>query len=63
MVKSVARLVLFRLLPGRLFLILSIWDAWLLFRDIRRRIAGAGTVKVNEPTKSRTAPPDARLRP
>jgi len=63
MVKSVARLVLFRLLPGRLFLVLSIWDAWLLLRDVRRRIAGAGTVRVNEPTESRTAPPDAGRRP
>jgi hypothetical protein len=58
MVKSVARLVLFRLLPGRVFLLLSIWDAWVLLREVRRRIADAGTVRVNEPSASRTAPPD-----
>ena len=60
MVKSVARFVLFRLLPGRIFLLLSIWDAWVLLRDVRRRIAGAGTTRVNAPTESRTAPPRAR---
>jgi len=63
MVKSLARLVLFRLLPGRVFLLLSVWDAWVLLREVRRRIADAGTVQVNEPTESRPAPPSDRRRP
>ena len=58
MIKSVTRLVLFRLLPGRLFILLTIWDAWRVIRDVRRRIAESGTVRVNEPTASRTAAPD-----
>lgn len=59
MFKRLARLVLFRLLPGRVFLLLSVWDAWVLLREVRRQIAGSGTVRVNDPAKSRTAPPDS----
>jgi hypothetical protein len=55
--KSAARLLLFRILPGRLFILLTIYDAWVLLRSIRRRLGETGTVQVNEPTASRTAPP------
>jgi hypothetical protein len=62
MVKTATRFILLRLLPGRIFLLLTIWDAWRVIRDVRRRIAESGTVQVNDPTASRTAPPTSGRR-
>lgn len=53
MLKTVARLLLLRVLPRRLLPIVTIAEAFLLIRSIRRR----PKTKVNPPTASRTAPP------
>ena len=55
MLKSAAKLLLLRVLPGRLIPIVTIAEAILLLRSVRRR--SANRVGVNDPRASRTAPP------
>jgi hypothetical protein len=50
MLTAVARLLLLRILPGRLFFLLSVVDAWMLWRSIRRKRAAT----------ARTAPASTR---
>lgn len=53
MLSWLARVVLLRFLPRRLLPVLAIADFVLLLRALRAR----RPVAVNEPTRSRTAPP------
>jgi hypothetical protein len=53
MLKTAARILLLRVLPRRLLPVLTVVEAVLLLRNVRRR---AGR-KVNDPIASRTAPP------
>jgi hypothetical protein len=53
MLKTAARILLLRVLPRRLLPIVTIAEAVLLIRSVRNR----SKTKVNEPAKSRTAPP------
>jgi hypothetical protein len=55
MLKTAAKLLLLRVLPGRLIPIVTIVEAILLLRSVRRR--SANRVEVNDPRASRTAPP------
>ena len=55
MLKTAAKLLLLRVLPGRLIPIVTIAEAILLLRSVRRR--SASRVEVNDPRASRTAPP------
>jgi len=55
MLKTAARLLLLRILPGRLIPFVTIAEAILLLRSVRRK--SRARVAVNEPTASRTAPP------
>ena len=57
MLKTVARILLLRVLPRRILPIVTVVEALLFLRGIRNR----SRVPVNPPTRSRTAPPDARL--
>jgi hypothetical protein len=57
MLKTAAKLLLLRVLPGRLIPIVTIAEAILLLRSVRRR--SANRVEVNDPRASRTAPPAA----
>jgi hypothetical protein len=64
MFRVAARLLLLRILPRRLLPVLTIVDALLLFRSLRRRrqarIVGSTprtAIRTNEPAASRTAPP------
>ena len=57
MLKTAAKLLLLRVLPGRLIPIVTIAEAILLLRSVRRR--SANRVEVNDPLASRTAPPAA----
>ena len=57
MLKSAAKLLLLRVLPRRLIPIVTIAEAILLLRSVRRR--SANRVEVNDPRASRTAPPAA----
>lgn len=62
MLKAAAKLLLLRVLPGRLIPIVTVVEAILLLRSVRRR--AAPKVEVNDPRASRTAPPgDADVRP
>jgi hypothetical protein len=53
MFRTAARLLLLRFLPRRILPIVTIAEAILLIRSVRRK----KTVAVNEPAQSRTAPP------
>ncbi|HET7702644.1 MAG TPA: hypothetical protein VFK35_04545 [Candidatus Limnocylindrales bacterium] len=53
MLKTVARILLLRVLPRRLLPIVTIAEAFLLLRSIRNR----SRTRVNAPIASRTAPP------
>jgi len=55
MLKTAARLLLLRVLPGRLIPIVTVAEAIMLLRSVRRR--SRSKVEVNAPTESRTAPP------
>jgi hypothetical protein len=60
MLKTAARILLLRVLPRRLLPFVTVAEALLLIRSVRRRSAGRRTA-VNEPARSRTAPPDSRV--
>jgi hypothetical protein len=53
MFRTAARLLLLRVLPRRILPIVTIAEAILLIRSVRRK----KRVAVNEPSESRTAPP------
>ena len=53
MLKTIARILLLRVLPRRLLPIVTIAEAFLLVRSIRNR----SRTRVNAPSASRTAPP------
>jgi hypothetical protein len=53
MLRTAARLLLLRFLPRRILPIVTIAEAILLIRSVRRK----KKVAVNEPAESRTAPP------
>lgn len=53
MLKTIARILLLRVLPRRLLPIVTIAQAFLLLRSIRNR----SRTRVNAPGASRTAPP------
>jgi hypothetical protein len=53
MLKTAARFLLLRFLPRRIVPIVTVVEALLFVRSIRNR----SRVKVNPPSKSRTAPP------
>ena len=55
MFKTAAKILLLRVLPRRLIPVVTVVEALLLLRSVRRR----SKVRVNEPASSRTAPPDA----
>jgi hypothetical protein len=58
MLKTAARLLLFRVLPRRLLPFVTVAEAIMLVRSVRRRSAAKRVgVDVNEPRMSRTAPP------
>jgi hypothetical protein len=58
MVRWAVRFFLFRVLPGRLIWFMTLADLFFLLRSMRRRFLG-GPVAVNDPRRSRTAPPPA----
>ena len=53
MIRAATRFLLLRFLPRRILPIVTIAEAILLFRSVRRK----KSVEVNDPTESRTAPP------
>ena len=53
MLKTIARVLLLRVLPRRILPIVTVVEAVLFVRSIRNR----SRVKVNPPSASRTAPP------
>jgi hypothetical protein len=60
MLKMAARILLLRVLPRRLIPAVTVVEALLLLRSVRRRSKRPDdVVRVNEPTSSRTAPPTA----
>ena len=59
MLKTAAKILLLRVLPGRLIPIVTIAEAILLLRSVRRRSAKP-RVDVNDPRTSRTAAPPPR---
>ena len=56
MIRTATRLLLFRVLPRRLFWAVTVVDAIVLLRAIRRS-QQAGRSAINQPTASRTVPP------
>ena len=54
MLKTAARFLLLRFLPRRIVPIVTVVEALLFVRSIRNR----SRVKVNPPSRSRTAPPE-----
>jgi len=54
MIRTLTRLLLLRVLPRRILPIVTIAEALLLIRSVRRR---RRPVAVNDPKDSRTAPP------
>jgi len=56
MLRTATRILLFRVLPRRLFWVLTVVDAIVLLRALRRS-QQAGRYAINPPTASRTAPP------
>jgi hypothetical protein len=61
MIRTATRLLLFRVLPRRLFWVMTVVDAIVLLRAIRRS-QQSGHYAINRPTASRTAPPGSRPR-
>jgi hypothetical protein len=59
MLKTIARVLLLRVLPRRILPIVTVVEAVLFVRSIRNR----SRVKVNPPSASRTAPPPHPPRP
>jgi len=57
MIKTIARLLLLRVLPRRILPIVTIVEAGLFLRGLRKR----SRTRVNDPRASRTAPPAAVL--
>jgi hypothetical protein len=57
MLKTAARLLLLRVLPGRLIPVVTVVEAILLLRSVRRR--SRDKVAVNDPRASRTARPSS----
>src|SRR4051794_36966660 len=55
MLKTAARLLLLRVLPGRLIPLVTVAEAVMLLRSVRRR--RRAPVAVNDPSRSRTGPP------
>ena len=53
MLKTIARVLLLRVLPRRIVPIVTVIEALLFLRSFRRR----SRVRVNAPDESRTAPP------
>lgn len=53
MLKTAARFLLFRFLPRRILPIVTVVEAIMFLRSFRKR----STVRVNDPRRSRTAPP------
>jgi len=60
MIRWALRFFLLRVLPGRLLWFMTIADLYFLLRSLRRRIAGS-PAPVNDPRRSRTAPPPRRV--
>lgn len=62
MFKTAARFLLLRFLPRRLIPFVTVLEAVLLFRSVRKRSKKPvdDGVRVNQPTRSRTAPPTTR---
>ncbi|TMF39417.1 MAG: hypothetical protein E6I26_05280 [Chloroflexi bacterium] len=58
MLKTAARILLLRILPGRLIPIVTVAEAILLIRSVRRRSRRPAPVAVNDPRSSRSAPPE-----
>ena len=59
MFKTAARILLLRVLPRRLIPFVTVIEALLLIRSVRKRSKRPEeVVRVNEPATSRTAPPD-----
>jgi len=56
MLRTMTRLLLFRVLPRRLFWVMTVVDGIVLLRSLRR-MQQSGRYAVNRPTISRTAPP------
>ena len=56
MLKTAARILLLRILPRRILPFVTVVEALIFLRSIRRR----SSVAVNAPTESRTAPPPRR---
>ena len=57
MLRTAARILLLRVLPRRILPIVTVVEALLFLRSIRKR----SHVRVNPPTASRSAPPTATL--
>jgi hypothetical protein len=58
-IRTATRFLLLRFLPRRILPIVTVAEAILLIRQVRRR----KKVAVNEPSESRTAPPNPRPAP
>jgi len=60
MFKTAARILLLRVLPRRLLPVVTVVEALMLIRSVRKRSRKPDdVVRVNEPMESRTAPPSA----
>jgi hypothetical protein len=59
MIRTLTRLLLLRVLPRRILPIVTIAEAILLIRSVRKK----RSVRVNEPKDSRTAPPPRQANP
>ncbi|HET7031446.1 MAG TPA: hypothetical protein VFI34_13110 [Candidatus Limnocylindrales bacterium] len=58
MFKTAARFLLLRVLPRRLIPVVTVVEALLLVRSVRKRAKSRpAPVRVSEPSSSRTAPP------
>jgi hypothetical protein len=56
MFRTATRILLFRVLPRRLFWAMTVVDAIVLLRSLRR-MQQSGRYAINQPIRSRTAPP------
>ena len=63
MLKTAARFMLLRFLPRRLIPLVTVAEAILLIRSVRRRSKPPVKVSVNEPRESRSGPPPATPTP
>jgi hypothetical protein len=61
MLGTLTRLLLFRVLPRRLFWAVTVVDAIVLLRALRRS-RQSGPQAIDQPAPSRTAPPGSRPR-